>query len=376
MIDAERVKQRFLELVAINSPSRSERGVAEYVKAKLVSLGFEVEEDDSGSKIDGNAGNVIAFLKGTDEAATPIFFSCHMDTVEPTDKINLVFEGDTIKTDHSTILGADDKAGIASVLEGIADVLERKAPRGDIQVLFSICEEQGLRGARELDHSKIKGKMGYVLDTERPVAGITMSAPTHDGISVVIHGTASHAGIAPEKGISAIVAASNAISKMRLGRIDAETSANIGKIEGGKSRNIIPDLVTIGAEARSRNNAKLDEQVAHMKAVFEEEAAKIGAKAVFTSTRQYSTYRWTTDDAVVKLAIAASKKIGVEPAFLEGGGGSDANIYNSVGIPAVVIGTGYSGAHSVTEEITVGELARSAEFVAALIECAVETPSC
>lgn len=370
MINAERVKQTFLELVAINSPSRSERGVADYVKAKLSALGFEVEEDDCGTKIDGNAGNVIAFRKGTVEA-TPIFLSCHMDTVEPTENINVVLDGDTIKTDGSTILGADDKAGIASVLEGLADVLERSAPHGDIQVLFSVCEEQGLRGAREMDHSKIRGKMGFVFDTERPVAGITMSAPTHDTMTIEIHGTASHAGIAPDKGISAIVAASNAIAKMKLGRIDEETTANIGRIEGGKARNIVPDLVTIAAEARSRNNEKLGEQMRHMTSVFEEEAAKIGAKAVVKSERQYSTYRWTTDDAVVKLAIAANRRIGIEPAFMEGGGGSDANTYSSIGIPALVISAGYSGAHSVIEEITVGELAKSAEFIAALIECAV-----
>lgn len=372
MINVDRVKKTFLELIAINSPSRFERGVADYVKPRLISLGFEVEEDDAGSMIDGNAGNVIAFRKGTGESATPIFLSCHMDTVEPTDKINLVFDGDTVRTDGSTILGADDKAGIAAVLEGIADVLERSASHGDIQVVFSVSEEQGLRGARNLDHSRIKGKMGYVFDMERPVGGITMSAPTHDSIAVEIHGTASHAGIAPEKGISAIVAASNAISKMRLGRIDEETSANIGKIEGGKARNIVPDLATVGAEARSRNNEKIDAQVSHMKALFEEEAAKIGARADVTVTRQYSTYRFTENDAVVRLAVAASKKIGIEPAYLEGGGGSDANIYNSVGIPAVVIGTGYSGAHSVSEEMTVAELAKTAEFVAALIECAVE----
>lgn len=372
MINAERAKQTFLDMVHINSPSRQERGVADYVKARLISLGFEVSEDDAGAQIDGNAGNVIGFLKGTAEGGTPIFLSCHMDTVEPTDKIGVVFDGDTIKTDGSTILGADDKAGITAVLEGIADVLERGAPRADLQVLFSVCEEQGLRGARALDHTKIRGKMGYVLDTERPVGGLTVSAPTHDCFAIEIHGKAAHAGIAPDKGISAIVAASNAISRMKLGRIDAETTANIGKIEGGKARNIVPDLVIVSAEARSRDNEKLDEQVLHMTTVFEQEAEKIGARAIVTHTRQYSTYRWTPEDEVVKLGMAASRKIGMEPQFLEGGGGSDANIYNSLGIPALVIGTGYSGAHSTTEETTVTELAKSAEFVAALIECAAD----
>ena len=372
MIDAERVKQTFLDLVHINCPSRRERWVADYVKARLSSLGFEVEEDGAGAKIDGNAGNVIAFLKGTVPGAVPIFLSCHMDTVEPTESLKVVFEGDTIKTDGTTILGADDRAGIAAVLEGISDVLERDAPYGDIQVIFSVSEEQGLRGAREMDHSRIRAKMGYVFDTERPVAGLTVSAPTNDGVLVEIHGRAAHAGIAPEKGVSAIVAASSAIAKMRLGRIDSETTANIGRIEGGKARNIIPDLVTIGAEARSRNNKKLDEQVRHMTVLFEQEAAKIGAKAVVTTTRQYSTYRWTAEDEVVKLGMTASRRIGIEPVFVEGGGGSDANIYNSIGIPALVVGTGYSGAHSTTEEISVTDLAKTAEFAAALIECAAQ----
>lgn len=372
MINAERVKKTFLELVAINSPSRHERGVADYVKTKLASLGLEVEEDDARSKIRGDAGNVIAFLKGSIQGATPIFLSSHMDTVEPTDNIKLVFDGDTIKTDGSSILGADDKAGIAAILECMEDLLERGTPHGDIQVIFSVCEEQGLSGARELDHSKIRGKMGYVFDTGRPVAGLTLSAPTHDSLAVEIRGKAAHAGISPEEGVSAIVAASSAIAKMKLGRIDSETTANIGRIEGGKARNIVPDRVTVGAEARSRNNEKLDEQVKHMKTLFKEEAANIGAEATVTISRQYSTYRWTPEDAIVKLGIAASRRIGIEPAFLEGGGGSDANVYNAAGIAALVIGTGYSGPHATSEELSVAGLVKTAEFAAALIECAVE----
>lgn len=370
MIDAERAKKTFLDLVNISSPSYHERGVADYVKGRLASMGFEVEEDDAGKQIDGNAGNVIGFLKGSVEGATPIFLSGHMDTVEPTDKLNIVFDGDTIKTDGTTILGADDKGGITAVLEGVADIVARGVPHGDVQVIFSVCEEQGLRGARTLDKSKIRGKLGYVMDTERPVGGLTVSAPTHDRLLVEIHGKAAHAGMSPEQGISAIVAASNAISKMKLGRIDDETTANIGKIQGGKARNIIPDLVTISAEARSRNNDRLDEQVAHMIGLFEQEAKKMGAKAVVDHVRQYLTYRWTADDQIIKLGVAAAKKAGLDPEFLEGGGGSDANIYNAAGIPTLVVGTGYAGAHAYNEEITVTELAQSAQFVAALIESA------
>lgn len=372
MIDAERVKNIFLDLASINSLSCNERGVADYVKAKLVSLGLEVVEDDAGSKINANAGNMIGFLKGNVQGATPIFLSAHMDTVESTENIKLVFDGDTIKTDGSTILGADDKAGIAAIIEGITDIVERKVVHGDIQVIFSVSEERGLCGARKLDQSKIRAKMGYVFDTERPVAGLTLSAPTHDSLAITIHGKAAHAGMSPENGVSAIIAASNAISKMKLGRIDSETTANIGRIEGGKARNIIPDLVTVTAEARSRNNAKLDAQIEHMKSLFENEAEKIGAKAIVNVNRAYSTYRWTEDDDVVKLGMAASRKIGIEPAFLEGGGGSDANIYNAAGIPSLVIGTGYSGAHSTSEELNAKDLTKTAEFASALIECAAD----
>ena len=370
MIDAERVTRTFLDLVQINSPSKQERRLADYVKGRLVDLGMQVKEDDAGEKIGGNAGNVIGFLPGTDSAAAPIFLSAHMDTVEPTDALNLVIEGDIIKTDGSTILGADDKAGITAILEGFADVLNRGIPRGDVHIIFSICEEQGLRGATQLDHSIIRGKMGYVFDTGMPVAGLIMSAPTHDSIMAEIHGKAAHAGVNPEDGISAIVAASKAISKMKLGRIDNETTANIGRIEGGKARNIVPDTVRVSAEARSLDNAKLDVQTAHMKSTFEQEAAAMGAIADVTIKRQYFTYRWTQNDALVKIAAAASTRVGIEPKFLTAGGGSDANIYNAAGIPAMVVGTAYTGPHATSEQASIGGLVKTSEFVAALVESA------
>lgn len=372
MIDTQRVKQIFMDLLRINSPSKQEREVADYVKVRLQGLGFEVEEDNTGEEIGGNAGNVIAFRKGTVPGAKSIFLSCHMDTVEPTDKLNVIVDDTEIRSDGSTILGADDKAGIAAVIEAVTSITEEGASHGDIQILFDVSEEVGLQGARALDRSKIRAKIGFVFDTQKPVAGITVSAPSHENISVTITGKAAHAGIAPEQGVSAIVAASRAIAKMKLGRIDEETTANIGVIEGGKARNIVPDMVRIRAEARSRNNEKLAAQVAHMKRVFEEEASAIGARAEVRSEKEYSTFRFSKDDEVVKLAMAASRKIGIEPTFQDGGGGSDANVFNSAGIPAVVIGVGYDGAHSPSERIAIADLSKAAEYAAALIECAAE----
>jgi len=367
MVNKDRVRELFLDLARINSPSKQERAVADYVKAKLLALGLEVEEDDAGSKIGGNAGNVIAFARGNVAGARGIFFCCHMDTVEPTAKLSIIEDGDTIKSDGTTILGADDKAGIAAVIEGIQSIIESGVPHGDVQILFDVSEEIGLLGANAMDRSKIRVDFGYVFDTHRPVAGITVSAPSHETLHVEIHGVAAHAGIAPEKGVSAILAASNAISRMKLGRIDDETTANIGIITGGKARNIVPDLVTIKAEARSRNEEKLVAQVRHMRRLFEEEARRIGAKAVVETQREYSAFRWSEDDDVVKLAAAASRRIGIEPSYHDGGGGSDANVFNAAGVPCVVIGVGYDNPHAGNECLVVDDLVTAARYAEALV---------
>ncbi len=375
MANKNRVRDLFLDLVRINSPSKQEREIADYVKSKLSTLGFCVEEDNAGLKINGSAGNIIAFKEGNIVGARSIFFCCHMDTVEPTDKLNLIIENDLIKSDGTTILGADDKAGIAAVIEGIESILESGEPHGNIQVLFDVSEEIGLLGAKALDLSKIKAELGYVFDTHKPVAGIILSAPTHEVITVEIYGKAAHAGIAPEKGVSAIVAASKAIARMKLGRIDEETTANVGIISGGKARNIIPDRVTIKGEARSRNEGKLLTQVEHMKRLFEEEAANIGARAIVETYREYTGFRWTENDEVVKLAAEASRRIGIEPSYHDGGGGSDANIFNSAGIPCVVIGVGYENPHANNECINIEDLAKAADYAAALVLTAAKNPN-
>jgi len=372
MVDKDRVYATFLELLRINSPSRKERGVADYVKSRLGETGFEVEEDDSGTKIGGTAGNVIALKKGTKSGARAIFLCCHMDTVEPTDKLKITTENGIVRSDGSTILGADNKAGIAAVLEGVGAFLRTGLPRGDVQVLFDVAEEVGLLGAKSMDRAKIKGELGYVLDTGAPVAGIVVSAPSHESIRVEIEGRAAHAGLEPEKGVSAIVAASNAISKMKLGRIDFETTANVGVIEGGKARNIVPDRCSIKCEARSRNEEKLVRQVEHMRRTFEEEASTIGARANVETTREYSAFRFTKDDEVVKLAAEAARRIGIEPELQDGGGGSDANVFNAAGIPSVVLGVGYHDPHTPAESIAVDDLVKAAELVASLIQTAAE----
>lgn len=373
MADSQRLRETFIDLLRINSPSKQERNVADYVKSRLSALGFYVTEDDAGPKIGGDTGNIIALKTGTVPDAMRVLFSAHIDTIEPTSELKPVIDGDVIRSDGTTILGADDKAGVAAIIEGVAFALERGFPHGDIVLIFDVSEELGLLGAKLVDLETVRADMGYVLDTHGPAGSITVSAPSHVNMIIEITGKAAHAGIEPEKGVSAIIAASNAISRMKLGRIDDETTANVGKIEGGKARNIIPDRVTVRAEARSRSEAKLAEQVAHMKLVFEEEAARIGAEALVNAEHEYSGFRWAENDPVVRLAVLAAQKIGITPVFEDGGGGSDANVYNSKGVPSVLLGVGYYGPHSPSESINMTELSRAADIVTALIETAAGT---
>ncbi len=371
MANQDRLVNDFLRLAAVNSPSRHEKQVADMLAADLGALGFEVVRDNAGDKIDGDTGNVIGNMKGTLPDAVPILLSAHMDTVAPTDEgWGYVIEGDTIRSTGQTILGADDKAGIAAVLEGIRLVKEQGTEHGDIQVMFSISEETGLYGARYVDPALLTSRCGFVFDMGKPVGCVVVSAPTHDNLLFKVHGRASHAGAKPEDGISAIVVASKAIANMRLGRIDKETTANIGGISGGTARNIVPEFCECRGEARSRNNEKLDAQVSHMTECFKQAAEEMGATVEVEVKRSYQTYRLSEGDEVIRLALEAARRAGIEPQLHETGGGSDASIFNAQGFPTTVIGVGYDGAHSVTEYITISDFIKCADMVAALIEVA------
>src|SRR3982750_3165596 len=242
MINQERIKNLLLEFVQIDSHSRKEREIAERIKKYCEEMGAEVEIDDAGEKVGGNSGNVIARFKGTIPDAEPIMMSAHMDTVVPGKGVKPIVEGDIIRTDGSTVLGGDDKSGCAVVIETIRCLQEQNIPHAPIDAVFSICEEVGLLGAKHLDVSKVRAKYGLVFDSDDPGFLFT-KGPSANHFEFKIHGLESHAGVAPEQGISAIRIAAEAISQMKLGRIDDETTANIGVIRGGEATNIITNLV-------------------------------------------------------------------------------------------------------------------------------------
>jgi tripeptide aminopeptidase len=370
MINEERIKNLLLELVQIDSVSREEREVAERIKAYCEELGAEVFIDDAGSKVGGNTGNVIARFPGTIPTAEPIMMSAHMDTVVPGKNVKPIVEGDIIRTDGSTVLGGDDKSGCSVIIETIRCLQEQSIPHAPIDAVFSICEEVGLLGAKHLDLSKVRAKYGIVFDSDDPGFLFT-KGPSANHFEFQIHGLESHAGVAPEQGISAIRIAAEAITNMKLGRIDDETTANIGVIRGGEATNIITNLVTLKGEARSLDDDKLEAQSAHMVKCFEDAAAKhevtvegVTTKASVEShvTREYHAMDVPDESRVVKLVIEAAARMGLKVETMASGGGCDANIFNKRGIECANLGTGMRAIHTVKEWLDVKDMYASAEM--------------
>ena len=367
MVNEKRLVESFMELVRIDSISREERNLADFLIEKLEDLGLEVIVDQAGEKAKSNSGNMIARLKGNIKKATPIMFSAHMDTVVPGKNIEPVCEGDKILSSGKTILGADDKAAIAALLEALHIIKENNIPCGDIEIVFSICEEIGLKGAKNLDISSLNAQMGFVLDSGGQVGEIISSAPSQNSLKIIIHGKSAHAGSNPEEGINAIQVAGFALSRMKLGRIDEETTTNIGIISGGKATNIIPDEVTLEGEVRSRNEEKLEKYTKKLKQIAEDTAQEFKTKAEVKINREYYCYNLSTDDRVVKIAMKAAKDMGLEPLLHPSGGGSDANVFNKKGFPSVDLAIGMEKVHTLEEYILIKELKNTAKYIISII---------
>ena len=369
VIQTERLKALFLELVRIDSLSRREGRIAERLRTELAALGAEVEVDDAGAAVGGETGNVIAHVPGTGPGE-PLLLCAHMDTVEPGVGVKPVVEGDVIRTDGTTVLGGDDKSGVAIVCECVRVCRELELPHPPLEVVFTICEEVGLQGAKHLDLGRVRARHGLVFDSDA-VGFVFTRAPGSNGIEVVVRGRAAHAGMAPERGISAIQVAADAVAGMRLGRIDAETTANLGLLQGGRAVNIVPEEVRIRGEARSHDAAKLDAQTAHMRECFERAAARHpGAVADVKVHRQYEAMHVSDDSRVMRLVRAAAREVGrtIESAGM--GGGCDANVLNRRGLEVVNLGTGMREIHTTSEWLKVSDMVAAAEVTLSVIRLA------
>lgn len=369
MINQERVIGQFVELVQIDSETKHERQIADYLKNKFSELGLEVIEDASQAETGHGAGNLIATLKATEGVTVdPFLFTCHMDTVTPGKGIKPVIgEDGWIRSDGTTILGADDKAGIAVLLETIQTINDQQLPHGEIQFVISVGEESSLRGARALESKYVRAKYGFAIDTNGEVGTICVGAPTQAKVEIEIFGKAAHAGVNPEDGISAIQVAGKAIARMNLGRLDHETTANIGKFEGGGATNIVPDHAKLYGEARSMSQAKVDKQLLEMKEALESVCQTFGARGEFHSEVLYQAFHISDDEPVLKLARNAAAALNLSGKTFVSGGGSDANIFNSLGIPTVNLAIGYEDIHTTKERIKKDDIIKTTELVLEII---------
>jgi tripeptide aminopeptidase len=372
VIQAERLKALFLELVQIDSHSRCEGRMAERLARELGELGAEVVFDAAGLAVGGETGNLIARVSGT-VAAPPLLLCAHLDTVAPGEGVKPIVEDDVVRTDGSTVLGGDDKSGVAIICECLRVCRERGLRHPPIDVVLTVCEEVGLLGARHLDLSLVRARRGLVFDSDA-VGFCFTRAPGANHLEVVVHGRAAHAGMAPERGVSAIRVAAEAIAAMRLGRIDPETTANIGRIEGGRATNVVPDEVRVRAEARSHDPARLAAQTEHMRRCFEDAAARHpGARVELGVESAYEPMAVPDDAAIMKLVHAAAARCGRTLAVAGMGGGCDANILNRRGLEVVNLGTGMREIHTTSEWLKVSDMVATAEVVLAAIQLAADT---
>lgn len=366
-IDEKRLVRTFRELVAINGVSFSERPVADYLRRAFFRIGLRVEEDGAAAAIGGNCGNLLVRVPGRDPSAPGLIIASHLDTILPTDRLEVVENEGVFYSRGETILGADNRAGVAVMLEiarGLAEGGESPVP---LELLFTVAEEKGLFGAKALKKGWLKGRLVYVLDSDGPVGRIVNGAPSGVKIAVTVRGKAAHAGIAPESGVSAVVIAAKAIAAMKLGRIDEATTANIGTISGGQAQNIIPELVDVVGEVRSLREDNLQRQVAHMEKCFRQVAVAAGGAIVFSSRDDYPGYYYPAGSPPLALFRRALDRLGIEMELDSSCGASDANIIKGLGIEALVVAVGYLKPHTSEESLSRRELINTARLVRELI---------
>ncbi len=389
MINKERMTEYVMDIIKIDSLSRKEKDVALRLQKDMEEIGAECFYDDAGEKVNGNVGNLIVKLEGNKPDALPFFLSAHMDTVGPGEGIMPRIENGVIKSDGTTILGSDDKSGVAVIVETIRTIKENGVPHGDIEIAFTICEEIGLLGSKHIDTTRFKAKHGIVLDSSTPDR-LVLRCPSADHMEFTVHGLEAHAGLCPENGINAIKIASEAISNMKLGRIDDLTTANIGLISGGRATNIIPNRVRVVGEARSHNEDTLEKQVNHMRKCFHDAVSKYEVTLHDDLSREGTTYVAKLDEQIersydkmdvdvkslpVILVEAAVKNLGYEIKHHTSGGGCDANYFNKFGIDCANLGTGMYELHTVNEYLVLEEFYRSAEIMLETIRLNTKIPS-
>ncbi len=374
-INQERLASVFTALCEIDSPSKQEGRVASYLKSLFTDMGATVVEDDSAHQTGSDCGNLFVRFPDGGLDRDPVFFNCHMDTVLPAIGVKVKRQEDIFTSAGDTVLGSDDKAGIAALIEVMRTLQEKNMPYGPVELVFTTCEEVGLLGVKALDPSFIEAKIGYALDSSG-LNRVVVGAPAANRISAEIKGIASHAGLSPEKGISAIHLAAKAIAKLQLGKLDSQSTANIGVIQGGTASNIIPESVMVQGEVRSHSVKLLHEYTEHFQSTFQQEIdswsdpdGNISGRPSldFKIIDDYPVMKLDRESAVIKRVAAAAASLGRELDYVVAGGGSDANIFNSYSIQCAILSTGMEKVHSTRETIKLMDMVHTAELILAII---------
>lgn len=368
--ERRRLHQTFQALCRIPSPTGNERACADWLIAELSSLGLEVQEDDAGQLVGANAGNLLARIPGS--TGRSILLCAHMDTVPLISEVVPVLRDGGWENENEGILGADNKAAVAAIVE-VARRLQSspETPQVGIEILFTVSEETGLNGAREFDIGRLESRFGYVFDHASPIGEIITASPTYMLIAASVLGRAAHAGLHPERGNNAIVAAARAIAAMPQGRLDAETTANVGLIAGGTAPNVVADRCRIEAEVRAIDQRRIDQVLTASIDALQEAADQAACDLDVELEKQFTGYRLQTSEESVKLAQAALESIGYEPRFVSTGGGSDANALRLNGFQCTNLANGTERAHQRDERVSSDALEGNLLLMLALLEQAL-----
>jgi tripeptide aminopeptidase len=361
-INRERLIKTFTELAGISSPSWHEKQVMDYLIKRFKKIGADCKPYRCGESY-----NLLIKISG-DKSRTPILFSAHMDTVGPCENVKVIVTDTKITSDGSTVLGSDDKAAIAAFIEAFEYVKENGAPHGDIEILLSCAEEVGLKGIKGFDLSLLKSKFAFVFDSSGDIGRIIVKAPYHSNMKIKIKGRASHAGMAPEKGINAIRVLSEIISALPNGRIDDETTINIGIMSGGRATNIVPEEAVCDLEVRSIQKKKMIDVEKEVKRTVKSICSKYRAKASIKRDLEYEGFIVKRDDPISVIVSKAMKNIGLRPVFVSMGGGSDTNIINRSNIKAINLSCGMQKIHSIEEFIMIKDLVTVTKLVLSILD--------
>lgn len=355
MIREDRLTDTFMTLLKQESPSLEELPLAQWLTAHLRERGFTVRMDGAAEATGGNCGNLIAHLPGNREME-PLCFAAHLDQIPPCRNIKAHIDGNLIRTDGTTTLGGDDKGGIAAILEAVEHVLEEGADHPPLYLLFTVAEETGLLGAKYLAPELLPVTSMVILDAAGPAGILAYKAPALSSVRMTFKGRKAHAGIEPEKGINAIQVAGTAIAGMHTGRMDSETTVNLGIIGGGTATNVVPDEVVLKAEIRSHAMEKLEAELRHMEACCQAAAQKYETRAEFRSELDFPAFELPRDAHVYQLAEESFRKVGLKAMPVVTGGGSDANVLSAKGYQCVIISVGMDKVHTVEETLSIPDL--------------------